>query len=118
MLAAFEHAEDDRFLARAASAFAAHPPRSEEGFVDFDLAGEGRMLLAFVSDGAPHGQEDRVDRTHAQAGQLSGVGGGQIQRPTAHEGPKTGLADFRTAVVPVFLLHFRKIAALWGSFAS
>lgn len=79
VLAALEHAEDGGFLAGAASAFAAYSPWPEERFVDFDLTGEGRMLLAFVGDDASHGQEDGVDRTHAQAGQLSGVGGGEIQ---------------------------------------
>lgn len=117
-VAAFEHAEDDGLLVGPSAAFATHALRAKERFVDFDLAAERRLPLAVFGDAAPDEQEDPVDRSHAQAGEVGGRRGGQIESEAPHQGPKPGLADLRTPEVPVFLSHVRKLAAAGGCFAS
>ncbi len=67
-LTAFEHAEDDRFLERAAPTLASDTPRTEERFVDFDFALKRRLARAFFGHAASNREEQRVDAAHAQAG--------------------------------------------------
>ncbi len=48
-----EQAEDDGFSERSAASFPFDPSGSEEGFVHFDLPGQGRLLFTVLGDPFP-----------------------------------------------------------------
>ena len=50
-----------------------------------------------------------IGAANRKPGQFSCIGSRQIHREQAHNLPKLGFADFRTAVVPSFPSHYSKL---------
>ena len=78
-IAAFEESEDDSFTTGTATAFTTNASGAKVRFVGFDGTGEGRLTLAFLGDAVANFEIDRIDRTQADAGQMGGFRGGQIE---------------------------------------
>ena len=109
---ALEHAEDDRLAPGAAAAFALDPAWAEVRLVDLDFPPEGALGFAVRGDASAELEVDVVDRTNRQAGQLGGVGGGQVHREGPDQAPENLLADSGTPVVAVFRCFHRASVSL------
>lgn len=72
-------AEYDRFATSTTSANTFGPPSTEVRLVDFDVAGDGGLVLAVFGDSSTDGHKVGVDCVAAQAGRFGDLGGVKIQ---------------------------------------
>lgn len=96
-----EDAEDNRFAARAATAFSPHSACAEVTFVHFDCAAKRRCSFAFFSNAATNFQVNLIDRLSGQSDDFRRFRGGQIERKAADNSPRFSLANFGTPVITV-----------------
>ena len=99
----FEDAKDNGLACSPPAAFTPNTFGSEVGFVDFDLPGKRRLSFAMLSDAATQFQVNTVDRAKADAGQLGGIGRGEVHRKCVNDASKNLLADSGTDVITVTL---------------
>jgi len=107
---ALEDAEDDGFRPSATTAFTPNSPRTEVGFVDFDLSCEGAVARTLINQASTDSLVDRVDRTDAESTQIGGLRGRKIKGEEAQNLPEFALRNLRSFVVPVFPIHIRSLA--------
>ena len=119
---ALEQTKDDRFAADlellATSTLATNAFGAKVGLIGFQLALKGRLSCTGLGHTHTDTLIDGVGAANRKPTQFSGICGGQIHSKQAHNLPKLGFADFRTAVVPVFPNHFKKLACVEHMFAS
>ena len=65
----------------------------------------------------PNFLKDLIGASHRHTTQLSGVSCGQIKGKMANNLSKFGYTDFRTAVIPIFPNHFKKLTYFNNMFA-
>ena len=97
----FEDAKDNGLACSTPTSFAPNAFGSEVGLVDFDLPGKRRLRFAMLGNTATEFQVNTVDRTKADAGQLGGVGRGEVHRKGVDDPSKNLLADSGTDVITV-----------------
>jgi len=107
---ALEDTEDNGFRSGTTSALTPNSPRSEIGFVHFNLACEGAVERTFINQPGPDSLVDRVDRTDAEPTQISRFRGWKIKGKEAQNLPEFALRNLRPFVVPVFPIHIRSLA--------
>ena len=107
---ALEDTEDDGFRSSAATAFTPHSPRSEIGFIDFDLSSERVVERTFINQASTDSLIDRVDRADADPTQIGRLRGWKIKSEEAQNLPEFALRNLRPFVVPVFPIHIRSLA--------
>lgn len=95
-----------------------NPMRTEVRFINFYRALQWRFQFASVSNACPNLQVNTVHRPDRNPGQFSATGCREIQGKTPDKLPEFGFADFRTAVIPIFINHIRKLSHLNRYFAS
>lgn len=76
---ALEDTEDDGFRSGTATSFTPYSPRTEIGFVHFDLACEGAVEGAFIDQPSSDSLVDRVDRSDAESTQIGCLRGWKIK---------------------------------------
>ncbi len=113
-----QQAEHDRLAVSAATSFATHAVRAKVRFIHFYRAMQRRLQLAGLGDASAYLEVNVVDRSDRKTGQFRRAHGREIERKTSHKLPEFGFADFRTAVIPVFTNHLRKLSHLNRCFAS
>lgn len=106
----FQDTENNRLVARAASAFAPDMVRAEVGLVDLDGAAQRQIGFTIKRDSPPDFKVNGIDRTDRNSGQLGSVRGGKIKAEIADYLPEFCLADFRTFIEPVFVNYLSKLA--------
>lgn len=79
------------FAVSPASSFALDSFAAEVGFVDFDLAVEGRLPLTQLGNSLSDEKVIAVDRIAVEASESSGLAGIQVQGETPYEVPEFGL---------------------------
>lgn len=84
----FENAKDDSFAVRAAPSLAFDSACSEERFINFNLAGEGRYSFAKTSHLYPDSLQIFVDCVPTQASDFCYLGGLQINGKIPHNLPE------------------------------
>ena len=107
---ALEDTEDNGFRSGTTSALTPNSPRTEIGFVHFNLACEGVVERTFINQPGPDLLVDRVDRTDAEPTQISRFRGWKIKGKEAQNLPEFALRNLRPFVVPVFPVHIRSLA--------
>jgi len=107
---ALEDTEDNGFRSGTTSALTPNSPRTEIGFVHFNLACEGVVERTFINQPGPDLLVDRVDRTDAEPTQISRFRGWKIKGKEAQNLPEFALRNLRPFVVPVFPIHIRSLA--------
>ena len=118
-IVSLQDAKDDSFFVGSPAAFAPDAPGAEIGFVDLDDSGDGSFqTFTIFSNPATKLEIEVVGSADAEAGQFRADGGGQIEGEALHYLPEFGLADFRTAIVPIFIRHDGSLAHLSMPFAS
>jgi hypothetical protein len=119
---ALEQTKDERFAADikllATSTLATHAFGANVGLIGFKLALKGRLSCTGLGHTHTDTLVNGVGAANRKPCQFSGICGGQIHSEQAHNLSKLGFADFRTAVVPVFPNHFKKLACVEHMFAS
>ena len=115
---ALEQTKDDRFAACSTPALATNAFGAKVGLIGFQFARKGRLSCTSLGHTNPDSLVNGVGAAKGKPTQFSGICGGQIHSKQAHNLPKLGLADFRTAVAPIFTNHFRKLACVEHMFAS
>jgi len=113
-----QESEHNRFAISPATAFATNPMRTEVRFIDFYRALQWRFQFARISNARPNLQVNTVHRPDGNSSQFSAASGREIQGKTPDKLPEFSFADFRTAVVPIFINHIRKLSHLNRCFAS
>ena len=66
----------------------------------------------------PNFLKDLIGASYRHTTLLSGVSCGQIKGKMENNLSKFGLADYRTAVIPIFSNHFKKLTYIKNMFAS
>ena len=117
-VAAFEKAKDDRFPACATSSFAPNAFGAEVGLIGLEVALKWRLSRTGLGHASADALVDGIGATKRQTRELSCISRSQIKCKKAHKLTKLNLADFRTAIVPVFPNHFKKLACVEHMFAS
>jgi hypothetical protein len=107
---AFEDTEDNGFRSGTTSALTPNPPRTEVGFVHFDLPGKGAVERTLIDQPGSDSLVDRVDRSDAEAGQIGSLRGWKIKGEEAQNLPEFALRNLRPFVVPIFPIHIRSLA--------
>lgn len=88
-----EDAEDRCFAGGSTASFALDSLAAEVGFIDFDLTGKRRFMLAQFGDSLSDEVEVAIDRVAVEASKGSGLAGVQIEGVTAHQLPELGLGN-------------------------
>jgi len=113
-----EQTKDDSFAAGSTFTLATNAFGAKVGLIGFKLALKGRLSCTGLGHTHTDKLVDGVGAANRKPTQFSGICGGQIHSEQAHNLSKLGFADFRTAVVPVFPNHFKKLACVEHMFAS
>lgn len=104
MAVAFEYAKHDCLAVSASPSFAFDASAAEVRFIDLHDAGDRKFFsLALLCDAIAKTQIQRVSCSYRKTSQLCTNSCRKVESKTKYNGPKFGLCDFRTAVIPVFL---------------
>lgn len=85
--------------------FPLDPPRTEEGFIDLDLSGQGRLFFTVLGNPFPESLQESVHRVAVQPRYYGDLGGVQVEGKEPDQLPEFGLRNFRTICVLVFYRH-------------
>lgn len=102
---ALEDAEHGCLAECTSAPFALDALGAEIRFIDFDLAGKGRLRLTVFGNALTDTAQIPVDGVAVQARQNGDLSRFEIQCKQAHNLAKFRLADSRTVCIPVFHSH-------------
>jgi hypothetical protein len=106
----FEQPEDNRLAVGTASMPTANTMSAKVGLIHFNRTIQRRSQFTGFSQSLPNLQVGRIHRTQRDTRHFRSHRCCQIHRKTPRQLAKLSLADSRTAVVPVFINHFRKLS--------
>ena len=115
---ALEQSEHDCFSPSPATSFAANALRPEVGLISLKLALERGLSRTKLRHPTTNALEDGVGASNRQTRKLRSIRSSQIHSKEANKLSKLGFADFGTTVIPVFPIHFKKLACVENMFAS
>lgn len=107
---ALEQTEDNRLTVGTTSSSTSNPVGTEIGLTHIIRSVQKRGLLTSFGQSLADLQVERIPRTKRDIRHFCSHSYRQIHRKTSHQLAKRCLADSRTAAVPDFSNHFRKLS--------
>ena len=118
LITAFKQSKDDGFTASASSTLTTHSTWAKVRLISLQLATQWRSLQTPHSHTFSHAKVDTVDTSQRDAAQSGAFSGRQIQGKMFNNLTKLGFTKFRTVEIPIFTIHFKKLACIDYMFAS
>lgn len=119
-VASFEKTKHNGFAACSATSLASNAFRPEVGLIGLEFTCEGGLSCAYLSHTGAGADAlvDGVGAAKRQARELGCISRCQIKCEKPHKLAKFGFVNFRTALVPVFPNHFKRLACFEHMLAS
>ena len=118
LITTFKQTKDNGFTTSATATFTAHAPWAKVRLIGLQFAAQRRSLQAPPSHAGTYAKVDSVHAANGYTTQCRAFGSGQIQGKMFDNLTKLGFTKFRTAEIPIFVIHFKKLACIDYMFAS
>ncbi len=103
----FEKTKNDSLSTSPSASFASDSFGSKVGLIGFNFTAKWRLSRTKFKHSMPNFLKNFIGASHRHTTQLSGVSCSQIKGKMANNLSEFGFADFRTAVIPIFLIISR-----------
>ena len=113
-----EKTKNDSLSAGPFASFASNSFGSKVGLIGFNFTVKWRLSRTEFKHSMPNFLKDFIGASNRHTTQHSGVSCCQIKGKMAKNLSKFGFADFRTAAIPIFSNHFKKLTYFKNMFAS
>ena len=114
----FEKAKNDSLSTSPSASFVSDSFGSKVGLIGFNFNAKWRLSHTKFKHSMLNFLKDFIGASHRHTIQLSGFSCDQIKGKMANNLSKFGSTDFRTALIPIFLNHFKELTYFKNMFAS